>query len=99
MPEDQLDYSLLPDELQQLAPLIQRYGESDDADREAMLEAAPTEELRALSEGPAAHWHTINSFLDEHVASDPGPYQDLALALDAFSQAAMEAQSELENRD
>jgi hypothetical protein len=29
--------------------------------------------------------------LDENVAADPGPAQDVALALDSFSQAAMEA--------
>jgi hypothetical protein len=33
----------------------------------------------------------INAFLDENVAADPGPAQDVALALDSFSQAAMEA--------
>jgi hypothetical protein len=31
----------------------------------------------------------INAFLDENVAADPA--QDVALALDSFSQAAMEA--------
>jgi len=44
------------------------------------------------------HWDAINAFLDENVAADPGPLQDVALALDAFSQAALEARSELEGR-
>jgi len=54
--------------------------------------------LRALSDGPAQHWDAINAFLDENVSGDPGPLQDVALALDSFSQAAMEAKLELDRR-
>jgi cell division protein FtsI/penicillin-binding protein 2 len=95
---EELDFSLLPEELQPLAPLISRYAESDDVDRSEVLENASDDELRELSEAPAAHWDAINAFLDENVASDPGPRQDVALALDSFSQAAMEARYALEER-
>jgi hypothetical protein len=98
MPDHQLDFTLLPSELQHLAPLIARYGESDDVEREATLRSASDRELRALSDGPSLHWDAINAFLDENVAGDPGPLQDVAQALDSFSQAALEAKRELDQR-
>jgi hypothetical protein len=96
---DELDFSLLPTELQPLAPLISRYTESDDLERSELLENASREELRELSEAPGAHWDAINRFLDENVAAGPGPRQHVALALDSFAQAAMEARYELEGRE
>jgi hypothetical protein len=96
---DELDISLLPEELRHLGPLIDRYAESDDVDRSELLANASDEELRNLIEGPSAHWDAINAFLDENVEAEPGPRQDLALALDSFSQAAMEARYELQGRD
>ena len=98
MPDDQLDFTLLPSELQHLASLIARYAESDDVERAATLASASDQELRALSDGPSLHWDAINAFLDENVAADPGPLQDVALALDSFSQAALEAKLELDRR-
>ena len=84
--------------LQHLGPLVAWYAESDDADRSAILANASDEELLALADAPSLHWDAINAFLDEHVAGDPGPLQDVALALDSFSQAAMEAKLELDRR-
>jgi hypothetical protein len=98
MPTD-LDLSLLPDELRHLGPLIARYSESDDLVRSDLLATLSDDELRTLSDAPSAHWDTINAYLDEYVASRPGPRQDVALALDSFAQAAMEARYELESRD
>lgn len=98
MPDDRLDFTLLPSELQHLAPLIARYSESDDVERATTLASASDQELRALSDGPGLHWDAINAFLDENVAVDPGPLQDVALALDSFSQAALEAKLELDRR-
>jgi hypothetical protein len=95
----ELDFSLIPDELLQLAPLISRYAESDDANRSELLEQVSDADLRELSRAPDGHWEAINAFLDENVTADPGPAQDVALALDSFSQAAMEAKYELERRD
>ncbi len=95
---EQFDFSLLPEELRQLGPLISRYAESDDADRSEQLAQASEVELRELSEAAEGHWDAINAFLDEYVAADPGPAQDVALALDSFSQASMEAKYELERR-
>jgi hypothetical protein len=95
---EQLDFSLLPDELRDLGPLISRFAESDDAVRSELLEEASDADLRELSEAPDGHWDAINAFLDEYVATDPGPAQDIALALDSFSQAAMEAKFELRRR-
>jgi cell division protein FtsI/penicillin-binding protein 2 len=95
---DGLDFTLLPEELRQLGPLIARYAESDDVDRSELLEKASDNELRELSEAPSAYWDAINAFLDENVSAEPGARQDVALALDSFSQAAMEARYELELR-
>lgn len=94
----ELDFSLLPAGLRWLAPLISRYAESDDAARSALLEQASDLDLRELSQAPEGQWEAINAFLDENVAAEPGPAQDVALALDSFAQAAMEARYELANR-
>jgi hypothetical protein len=95
---DSLDFSLLPEDLQHLGPLIAKYSEGDDTARADVLANASDQELRDLSEAPDADWDSINAFLDEHVAADPGRYQDVALALDSFAQAALEARVELDGR-
>jgi hypothetical protein len=95
---DELGFTLLPEELRHLAPLIARYAESDDVGRSELLENASNHELRELNEAPAAHWDVINAYLDENVKAQPGPRQDVALALDSFSQAAMEAGFVLKER-
>jgi hypothetical protein len=93
-----LDFSLLPHDLQQLAPLIARYAESDDVDRSALLANASSDDLRFLSTSADPHWDAINAFLDDNMEL-LGPRQDLAIALDGFSQAAMEARQVLEERE
>jgi hypothetical protein len=96
--EIELDVSLLPDELQHLAPLIAKYAESDDSDRAELLANASTADLRALSLAADPYWDAINSFLDDNMEL-PGPAQDLAIAVDGFAQAAIEARSELAERE
>lgn len=92
----QPDFALLPQELQHLGPLIARYTEADDVKRSRMLASASDDELRQLSDAPNAHWDAINAYLDKYVAGAPGPEQDVAVALDGFAQAALEARTELE---
>ena len=53
---DEVNFSLLPAELQPLAPLISRYAESDDVERSDLLENASDDDLRELAEAPSAHW-------------------------------------------
>jgi hypothetical protein len=96
--ESELDFSLLPEVLQHLAPLIARYAESDDVGRAELLASASVDDLRELSASVDPHWDAINAFLDANM-QPPGPGQEVALALDSFSQAAMEARYELEERD
>jgi hypothetical protein len=96
--EREMDFSLLPADLRELAPLIARYAESDDTDRSGLLADASTDDLRVLSTAADPHWDAINAFLDENM-EPPGPGQDLALALDSFSQAAMEARDALQGRE
>ncbi len=98
MAEPELDFALLPDELRHLAPLIAKYAEGDDVDRSQLIVSASADELRELSTATDPHWDAINAFLDASMG-EPGPAQDLALALDSFSQAAMEARLELEGRE
>ena len=95
---DERDFDLLPAQMRDLAPLIERYGESDDVERSELLERASTDELRALAAAAEPHWDEINSFLGENMG-EVGAKQDLAIAVDAFAQAAMEARIELEQRD
>jgi hypothetical protein len=96
---DAVDLSLLPDELRELGPLIERYAESDDVARGALLDRASDDELHELAAAPGTTWPGINAFLDAHVAGEPGPLQDIALALDSFSQAALEARFVLDARN
>lgn len=98
MPMEELDFSVLPESLRDLAPLISRYAESDDVERSQLLERASDHELRELCNAPTSRWNAINAFLDAHVAGEPGRAQDVALALDSFAQAAMEARLELSSR-
>jgi hypothetical protein len=97
MTDGALDFTLLPNELQPLAPLIMRFAESDDVGRSILLTDASDDDLREIVTSTNPHWAAINAFLDEHM-SPPGPEQDVALALDAFAQAAMEADGELRRR-
>ena len=43
--DTELDFSLLPDDLQPLATLIARYAASDDVERSGLFANASTEEL------------------------------------------------------
>ena len=58
---------------------------------------ASNDELQAMSTAASPHWDAINAYLDENM-TPPGPRQDVAVALDSFAQAAIEAQLELERR-
>lgn len=95
--ESELDFGLLSPELQGLAPFISKYGEGDDLVREELLSGAPADELARIITATDPHWDSINEFLNENM-EEIGPRQDLAVALDAFAQAALEAQTELESR-
>ena len=80
-------------ELQALAPLVQRFGVSDDVERERVLNGASTEELIALVNAVTKEaFDQINQFLDQTSdAEDAVPFGDLA-------QAAAEARLELKLR-
>ena len=55
MPDDDLDLSLLAEELQHLAPLVASFAEADDVDREELL--ANASENVAADPGPLQEWH------------------------------------------
>ena len=91
-----VDLERLPGQLQPLVPLIRKWAASDDVERSDRLSRASDEELRELSEAPAALWDEINAYLDENITS-ADPYE--ATALDSFAQAALEARFELQRRN
>jgi hypothetical protein len=82
-----------PQELQDLAPLVQRFAVSDDVERERALNEASTEDLIALVNAVTREtFDQINQFLDQTGDAEGAvPYGDLA-------QAAMEAKLELKRR-
>lgn len=84
---------VVPQELQGLAALVQRFGIADDVERERVLKGASTEELIALVNAVTKDkFDHINQFLDQTFdAEDAVPFGDLA-------QAAMEAKLELKLR-
>jgi uncharacterized protein DUF4240 len=84
---------VVPEELQGLAPLVQRFGVSDDVEREHVVNGSSTEELIALVNAVTKQtFDQINQFLDRTFdAEDAVPFGDLA-------QAAVEARLELKHR-
>lgn len=90
-----VDFDRLSEELRPLAPFIRQWGVSDDQARETRMKAASDEDLRALVDAFSPRWDAINGWLDEHDA-DPDRYE--ASVLSAASEAAMEAQFELDRR-
>jgi hypothetical protein len=85
--------TVVPQALQGLALLVQRFGIADDVARERVLKGASTEELIALVGAVTKErFDQINQFLDQTLdAEDAVPFGDLA-------QAAMEAKLELKLR-
>jgi hypothetical protein len=83
----------VPQSLQSLAPWVQRFGISDDVERERVLNRASDDELTALVNAMTADmFDQINQFLDHTFdAEDAVPFGDLA-------QAAIEAKLELRRR-
>ena len=94
----EVDLALLPDDLLPLAPLIRRYSAGDDVERAERLAAATPAELHELERSAQPHWDAINDYLDVHLERPGAPEQDVALVLDAFAQAAMEAPFERDRR-
>ncbi len=94
---DELDFSLLPEDLQHLVALVVKFAESDDAVRSDLLACTSTDELHNLGNTVVARWDPINAFVDENI-QPPGPGRGLAVALDGLLQAGTEAQVELKAR-
>ncbi len=85
--------TVVPQALQGLAPLAERFGLSDDVERDRVLKGASTDELIALVGAVTSEtFDQINQFLDQTLdAEEALPFGDLA-------QAAMEAKLELKLR-
>ena len=88
---DEEDLETLPERFEVLVPLIRRWAVSDDAQRSAMQDGTPTEELRALWQAVAPHLEAIDAYLDEH--DDEGAH-----LLGRLAEAAVEASLDLERR-
>jgi hypothetical protein len=94
---EDLDFTLLPNELRQLAPFVRRFGLGDDVERGSVVSDASTDDLRNLFEAANPHFDALNIYIEDNM-QPPGPRQDLAIALGDFAQAALEAELELRRR-
>jgi hypothetical protein len=94
----EVDLSLLPTELEPLAPFIRRYAASDDGVRSDRVSDASVEELQALFQAVEPRWDAIEAYMDEYMERPGSPEQNVALVLSSLSEAAAEARLELERR-
>jgi hypothetical protein len=96
----EVDLSLLPPDLQPLAPLIRKYAAGDDVERTNRLYAASTEELRELDRAMTVErWEAVDAFHYAHIDATGTPEQDVALVLSSFAEAAAETAVILEERE
>jgi hypothetical protein len=97
LPPDKLlfDKSRVPEPLGVLAPLVEQWAISDDAEREMKVCRSSTKRLRALVSAVNPLLSEVDRFLDQQ--SEPLP--DEAILLGDLAQASLEAQIELESRD
>ena len=96
----EVDLSLLPPDLQPLAPLIRKYAAGDDVERTDRLYAASTAELRELADAMTAERSdAADAFLNAHMEEPGTPEQDVALVLSSFWEATAEAAVILEERE
>lgn len=82
-----LDSSQVPAGLRHLIPLAERYGITDDFDREALVTASSPEEIAALKAVVARHDDELDDWLAGPEADEP-PYSDEYLAFSAMRMAA-----------
>ena len=87
----EVDLDRLPDEFDDLKPLIRRWAIGDDVKRGAAQEAAPTDELEELWNVVQPRFPEINEYLDENDS-------DEAHLLGNLAEGAMEASFELDRR-
>jgi hypothetical protein len=89
------DFSDLPAQFHNLVPLIERWAESDDADRDALLDEASDSELMDLVSAVDPRFKQINEYLD----SFEGTPTESATALGTLAECAAEAQLKLSQRN
>jgi hypothetical protein len=87
-------FSDLPAKFHDLIPLIERWAESDDAARDAMLDEVSDLELQNLVKIIDPRFEQINEYLNSFVDALP----DSATALGALAECATEAQLRLSQR-
>lgn len=83
----QLDPKRVPPGLRHLIPLAQRYGITDNLDREQAVLASSPEELAELKAAVARHDDEMDGWLAGPEADEP-PYSDEYLAFSAMRMAA-----------
>ena len=90
-----LDLAALPVEFQQLAPLIRKWAEPDDAERSALIDESSKDALSDLVRAVAPKFNQIGQYLDS-LAGRPMPED--ATALGTLAEAASEAQIKLRDK-
>jgi hypothetical protein len=83
-----LELKDLPNKFHSLLPLIQKWRQTDDEEREEKLSRATTTELRELVTNVEPHFAAINRYLDRF---DGVPMPLSAIALGALAESAAEA--------
>jgi hypothetical protein len=90
--DEDVDFTELPSEFHDLIPLIRRWANSDDVDRDKKMQTAPDAELRALTDAVQPRFDAINLYLDQN------DHLEVATYLGTLAEAAVEAGMDLENR-
>jgi hypothetical protein len=86
------DRVALPKELQSLAPFMERWAESDDAERSRILNKATPRSLRKLVDAVAPHFDEIDRYLSSF---GDGPVPGAATQLQTLAECACEARLRL----
>jgi hypothetical protein len=86
------DRVALPKEFQSLAPFMERWAESDDAERSRILDKATPRSLRKLVDAVVPHFEGIDRYLSSF---GDGPMPEAATQLQTLAECACEARLRL----
>ena len=89
-----LDRRQLPEDLRELFPLLNEWGKADDLQRSDLIEDAESAALEEL----VKRGQPMLTRISEYLGQPDVQQSDMTSALDAFAQAVLEAEQELQNR-
>ena len=92
-----VDYDNLPAKFRELVPLIERWVESDDADRDALLDEASDAELQELVRVVEPRFQQINEYLDSFEGSPPESATGLGTLVECAAEARLKLSQRMDN--